>query len=93
MFEGKEVDGKVGDVGNYFVDFDDAGMLKLGVELDMKKIVIDGGKKLLTKTKVGEKIVGFISGLLAGKAAAQGSEDQVVAQEEEQVGGNPQQLA
>jgi len=64
MLEGKEVDGKLGDYGGYFVDISDNGDLELGVSIKLN--LLDELQKLADKKNVGwlSKGVGMIRGVL-----------------------------
>jgi hypothetical protein len=48
MIEGKELEGKIGDVGEYFVDVDDHGVVQIGMTI--KVDLIAEAKKLAAKT-------------------------------------------
>ena len=48
MFDGKEVEGKIGEVGEYFVDVDSHGVVQIGMTI--KVDLIAEAKKLAAKT-------------------------------------------
>jgi hypothetical protein len=71
MFEGKEVEGKIGEIGQYSVDIDDTGMVEVsvGVKVDL----IAELRKLAAKSSnsLDDKAVDFIAGLLNKKPEPQ----------------------
>lgn len=48
MLEGREIDGKIGDLGGYFVDLDDKGNLEVGVSVKVN--LLDKLKELALKS-------------------------------------------
>jgi len=66
MLEGREVDGKIGEYGGYYVDISDNGDLELGVELSAKVNLFDELQKLAEKKEIGwlKKGVAMLRGLV-----------------------------
>lgn len=64
MLEGKELEGNIGSVGNYYVDANDKGVLEAGVafKIDLLAELAKVAKK--TKTEIDDEIVGGLMKLL-----------------------------
>lgn len=52
FLEGKEVEGKIGDVGGYYVDVSKEGMVEIGVSVEVKQLDGDVTAKSENSAKV-----------------------------------------
>ena len=68
MLEGREVDGKIGEVGGYFLDVNDKGDFELGVSVKIN--LVDEPKKLAVSKNIAwlEKAADLVGGLIGRPA-------------------------
>jgi hypothetical protein len=62
MFEGKEVEGKIGNIGSYELDVTDKGTVKLGAEVDIIAFLKEQAAK--TATPVDDMAIAWIEKVL-----------------------------
>lgn len=69
MFEGKEIDGKIGDVGHYFVDVSDKGEVEIGVSVKIN--LVAEAKKLAAKTAtpIDDQAIAWLEKLMGATSA------------------------
>ncbi len=64
MLDGKEVDGKIGEYGSYFVDADDKGVVEVGVSAKFDVVAELEKLALKSDNKIDDKIVALVKAAL-----------------------------
>ncbi len=64
MLDGKELEGKIGDVGEYFLDVNDEGVVEIGLSVKVDLIAQVKALAAKTATPVDDQVIAWLAKLL-----------------------------